>query len=175
MAVTLKGPGTMEVHLVGGSNPINSIVLTGTDASSSLTIQVKKALTGDGLVRIGSIVSDGSLKSIAGKTVNLTGAGIQLEGSLGSVILHAMLHSALTVAGPIKVVNVGTFDASNARAMKVGSVKLGTVSNKDGSPAFGIHVQQPGGTLSVGSPRMRGKITTSTDLSVDNFHVVVGQ
>jgi hypothetical protein len=59
----------MEVHLVGGENPIDSIVLTDTGATSALTIQVKKARTGsgDGLVNIGSIVSDGGLKSINGK------------------------------------------------------------------------------------------------------------
>jgi hypothetical protein len=178
VSVTLRGAGTMEVHLLGGdTGPIDSIVLTGTDASSALTIQVKRGRHGDGLVNIGSIVGGGSLRSINGRAVNVTGAGIQLGGSLGlgSVTLRAMIHSALTVAGPIKTVNVGTFDASNITAVKLGSVRLGTVSNSDASPAFGIQVQKPGGTLSVGSPRMRGKITTSSDLSADNFHVVVVQ
>jgi hypothetical protein len=178
VSVTLRGHGTMEVHLIGGPDPIDSIVLTGTDATSALTIQVKKLRSGggDGLVNIGSIISDGSLKSISGKAVNLTGAGVQLGGSLsglGSVTLHSMFRSALTVPGSIKTVNVGTFDASNIAAMKVGSVRLGTISNSDNTPAFGIQVQQPGGTLSVASPRMRGKINALTDLSDDNFHVVV--
>jgi uncharacterized repeat protein (TIGR01451 family) len=174
VSVTLKGAGTMEVHLVGGENPIDSIVLTDTGATSALTIQVKKARTGsgDGLVNIGSIVSDGGLKSINGKAVNLTGAGIQLGDSLGSVTLHTMVHTALTVVGPIKTVNVGTFDASNITAVKLGSVKLGTVSNTDGSLAFGIQVQQAGGTLSVTNPRLKGKITASS-LSTGNFHAVV--
>jgi uncharacterized repeat protein (TIGR01451 family) len=174
VSVTLKGAGTMEVHLIPGNNPIDSIVLTNTDATSTLTIQVKKARTGggDSLVNIGSIVSDGGLKSITGKAVNLTGAGIQLGGSLGSVTVHSMVHSALTVAGSIKTVNVGTFDASNITAVKLGSVKLGTVSNTDGSLAFGIQTQQAGGTLSVANPRLKGKITTSS-LSTGNFHAVV--
>jgi hypothetical protein len=126
-------------------------------------------------VDIGSIVGGGSLRSISGRAVSVTGAGIQLGGSLGlgSVTLRALKYSALMVAGPIKTVNVGTFDASNITAMKVVSVRLGIVTNTLNSPAFGIQVQQPGGTLSVGSPRLRGKITTSSDLSVDNFHVVV--
>jgi hypothetical protein len=83
-----------------------------------------------------------------------------------------MVHSALTVAGSIKTVNVGTFDASNITAVKLGSVKLGTVSNTDGSLAFGIQTQQAGGTLSVANPRLKGKITTSS-LSTGNFHAVV--
>ena len=177
VTVTLKGHGTMEIRVLGGdahSGPIDQIVLTGTDAKSALTIQVKKVRggVGDGLVNIGSIVSDGDLKSITGKAVNLTGAGIQVGGSLGSVTLHAMTRTSLTVAGPIKSVNVGTFDGSNITATKLGSVKMGTVSNTDGNLAFGIEVQQPGGTLSVTSPRLRGKITTSSDLS-NGFHVVV--
>jgi uncharacterized repeat protein (TIGR01451 family) len=175
VSVTLRGHGTLEVRLIGGNDPIGSIVLTGTDATSALTIQVKKVRGGggDGLVNIGSIISDGSLKSITGRAVNLTSGGIQLGGSLGSVMLHSMVGSALTVAGPIKTVNVGTFDASNIIATKLGSVRLGTLKNTVGSPSFGIQAQQAGGTLSVTNPRMRGKITTSSNLSSDNFHVVV--
>ena len=172
VAVTLKGAGTMEVHLVEGHDPINSIVLTGTDASSVLTIQVKKAKAGDGLVNIGSIVSDGGLKSITGKAVNLTGAGVQLGGSLGSLTVHAMSNSALTVNGTIKTVNVKMFDASMITATQVtGSVKLGTVPTQNGNPEFGIQVHEAGGTLSVSNPHLKGKI--ASNLSTGNFHVVV--
>jgi hypothetical protein len=167
----------MQVHLLGNNNtgPIDSIVLTGTDATTALTILVKKVRggTGDGLVNIGSIISDGSLKSITGRSVNLTGGGIQVGGSLGTVTLHGMSRSALTVSGPIKTVNVGTFDASNITATKLGSVRLGTLENTSGSPSFGIQAQQAGGTLSVTNPRMHGKIATSSNLSSNNFHVVV--
>ena len=86
VSVTLKGAGTMEVHLLGGTDagPIDSIVLTNTDATTSLTIQVKRgSRSSDGLVNIGSIVGSGGLKSINGKVVNATGAVIQLGGSLG--------------------------------------------------------------------------------------------
>jgi uncharacterized repeat protein (TIGR01451 family) len=175
VSVALRGHGSLEVRLIAGNDPIDSIVLTGTDATSALTILVKKVRggAGDGLVNIGSIISDGSLKSITGRSVNLTGGGIQLAGSLGSVTLHSMVRSALTVAGPIKTVNVGTFDASNITATKLGSVRFGILANTSGSPSFGIQAQQAGGTLSVTSPRMHGKITTSSNLSSDNFHVVV--
>ena len=40
-------------------------------------------------------------------------------------------------------------------------------------PSFGIQAQQAGGTLSVTNPRMHGKITTTSNLSSNNFHVVV--
>ncbi len=175
VSVTLRGHGSLQVRLIGGNDPIDSIVLTGTDATSALTILVKKVRggAGDGFVNIGSIISDGSLKSITGRSVNLTGGGIQLAGSLGSVTLHSMVRSALTVAGPIKTVNVGTFDASNITATKLGSVRLVTLANTSGSPSFGIQAQQAGGTLSVTHPRMHGKITTTSNLSSNNFHVVV--
>ncbi|MCU0981969.1 MAG: choice-of-anchor D domain-containing protein, partial [Pirellulaceae bacterium] len=64
--ITLSGPGTARIRLDDPDNergPIESILLTGTTAKSSLSITVKKSLTGDGKVPIGQIMGDGDLKS----------------------------------------------------------------------------------------------------------------
>jgi uncharacterized repeat protein (TIGR01451 family) len=170
VSVTLKGKGAMEVR-VDGQGDVNQIMLTGTTASSTLTIQVKKH-GGDGLVNIGSIiVSNGSLSAISGKAVTLTGAGIQVAaGSLGSLTVNALSNTTVSVKGPIKSVTANSYSASSISATKIGSVKLGTV----GGSGNQITVQQPGGTVSVTSPRSKWKITKlsqPTDFQV----TVVGQ
>jgi uncharacterized repeat protein (TIGR01451 family) len=194
VSVTLKGPGSLQVRVLGGDNqgPIDQIVLTNTEATSSLTIQVKKQGNGNGLVNVGSITSDGSLKAINGAAVNVTGAGIQVGGSLGTVKANELLNSALsvnggvgtlqfnemsnsvcTVSGPIKTVTVGVYNSSTINAVKVGSVKLGTVNTQNGNEQFGIRVQDAGGTVSVTNPRLKWKITSSSTQSTNDFQVVM--
>jgi hypothetical protein len=190
VTVSLKGSGALQVRVLGGGNngPIDQIVLTGTGPSSSLTIQVK----GGGLVNVGSITSDGSLKAISGATLNVTGAGIQVGGSLGTLKANALLNSALsvsggvgtlqcnemsnsvcTVGGPIKTVKVGIYNSSKIDAEKVGSIKLGTVDTQNGNQQFGIQVQSAGGTVSVNNPHLKWKITPSASTqSTNDFQVV---
>jgi uncharacterized repeat protein (TIGR01451 family) len=176
VSVTLKGAGTMEVHLLGGSEagPIDSIVLTNTDATSSLTIQVKRGKGSvNDFVNIGSIVGNGGLKTISGKGVNVTGAGVQLGGSLGTININALANSALAVSGSIKNVTVQTFTASIITAAEIGSVKISTITTtNNGGQEFGVLVQQAGkGTVSVSNPKLKWKIATSPDQSMGDFHV----
>jgi len=193
VTVALKGAGSItEVGLLGSvsNGPIDHINLTGTGPSSSLTISVKKAKAGSGLVNVGSITSDGSFKSINGSAVSVTGAGgIQVAGNLGTLKANALLGSALvvngsggigtlqcnemsnsvcTIAGEVKTVNVGVYDSSTINAAQVGSVKLGTVNTQNGSQ---IQVQNAGGTVTVSHPRLKWKITSSQ--STNDFRVVV--
>jgi uncharacterized repeat protein (TIGR01451 family) len=190
VTVSLKGSGALEVRVLGGGNngPIDQIVLTGTGPSSTLAIQVKKAKGGNGSVNVGGITSDGSLKTISGAAVNVTGAGgIQVGGSLGTVTASALLNSVLsvngevgtlqiaemsnsvcTVSGAIKTVNVGTYNSSKINAEKVGSVKLGTVDTENGNQMFGIQVQNPGGTVSVTHPHLKWKITSLSSTQSNN-------
>ena len=175
VSITLKGPGGLEVHVLGGGNngPINSVVLSNTTAASALTIKVKRVSGGDGFVNIGSIISDGSLKSISGKDVNITGAGIQLAGGVGTVTINALTDSALNAGGSIKTVTVKTFTDSMITATQVSSVKIGTIpSTNNGGQEFGVTVQQAGkGTVSVVSPKLKFKIAASPDQSSGDFHV----
>jgi uncharacterized repeat protein (TIGR01451 family) len=191
VTASLKGPGSLQVRVLGGGNngPIDQIVLTGTKASSSLTIQVK----GGGLVNVGSITSDGSLKTINGTTLNVTGAGIQVGGSLGTIKANALLNSALSVNGSggigtlqlnemsnsvctvtngmMKTVNVGVYVDSKINAEAIKTVKLGTVTTENGNQEFGIQVQNVGGTVTVSHPRLKWKITSSIQ-STNDFQVV---
>ncbi|HVM60228.1 MAG TPA: putative Ig domain-containing protein [Verrucomicrobiae bacterium] len=198
VSVSLKGAGSIaEVGLLGSvsNGPIDHINLTGTGASSSLTISVKKAKggSGNGLVNVGSITSDGGLKSINGSGVNVTGEGIQVAGDLGTLKANALLASGLVVSGSggigtlqlnvmsnsvctvtngmVKTVNVGVYVGSQINAEAVKTVKLGTVTTENGNQSFGIQVQQPGGTVSVSSPRLKWKITPSSAQSTNDFQV----
>jgi hypothetical protein len=112
----------------------------------------------------------GSLGSLNAKAL-LNGA-LGVGGGIGSVQLQGMSNSTCTASGQIKSVNVRVYSASIISAMNVGSVKLGTVITQNGNQKFGIHVQRPGGTVSVSNPRLRWKITTSSDQSAGDFHVI---
>jgi len=103
-----------------GSGPIQSIILDGTDASSSLTIKVKRV--GDGLANVESIQINGQLKSISGKTANLVGsAGINANDSIGSITLANILNSKITLT---------TNGASTVASPSLGKVTLtGSLSN----------------------------------------------
>jgi hypothetical protein len=145
---------------------------------------------GGGLVNVGGITSDGSLKAINGVAVNVTGTGIQVGGSLGTVKANALLNSALsvnggvgtlqfgemsnsvcTVDGLVKTVNVKVYNSSKINAVEVGSVKLGTVNTQNGTQQFGIQVQSAGGTVSVTNPHLKWKITSSSIQSTNDFQV----
>lgn len=67
---TLTGGGSGKVY--GYGNSFGNIILTGTTSKSVLTIKVKKG-TGDGVVIIGNISSDGVIKSISAGTATLSG------------------------------------------------------------------------------------------------------
>ncbi|MGD0058937.1 MAG: putative Ig domain-containing protein [Verrucomicrobiia bacterium] len=197
VTVALKGGGSItEVGLLGSvsNGPIDHINLTGTGPSSSLTISVKKAKGGSGLVNVGSITSDGSFKSINGSAVSVTGAGgIQVAGNLGTLKANALLGSALVVNGSggigtlqvnemsnsvctvtngmMKTVNVGVYVDSKINAEAIKTVKLGTVTTENSNQVFGIQVQQPGGTVSVSHPHLNWKIAPSSTQSTNDFQV----
>lgn len=85
--------GTAALTLTNDKGPIQGIELKGTDSlTSSLTISVKHP-SGDGRVSLGQVTGSG-LKSLSGKAVNLTGAGISLNGYLGSLTLADVLNGA---------------------------------------------------------------------------------
>jgi RHS repeat-associated protein len=102
VTLQLKGAGTMVVALLdpdmNDQGPIDTITLMGTDAASALTIKVSKV--GDAHIRIGSIISDGPLQSISGKTADLAdGEGIDIDGFLGALSLATASDSMITLSG----------------------------------------------------------------------------
>ncbi|MCL4206778.1 MAG: choice-of-anchor D domain-containing protein [Pirellulaceae bacterium] len=89
--IKLSGPGEARIRLDdpdgNGSGPINTILLTGTTAKSSLSVTVKKATGGDGKVAIGRVVGDGDLKSLSASKSDLTGTGIEFRGWVGQIAM----------------------------------------------------------------------------------------
>ena len=98
--VQLSGSGTMTVSLANSSNgPIDHIALFNTDSSSSLTIKVKKSVTGDGMINVNAITGDGSLKSLSAKSANIVGSGINLGGFIGAMTIKNLGNSTLMLHG----------------------------------------------------------------------------
>jgi RHS repeat-associated protein/uncharacterized repeat protein (TIGR01451 family) len=95
--LSLTGPGQMQFLPddldLNGNGPIGLVVLQNTDpAKSKLTVKVKKGLTGDGRVSIGSIEGTG-VKSIKAAASNLI-VGIDLTGPLGNLKIRDTLAGA---------------------------------------------------------------------------------
>ena len=105
---------------MSSGDEVLSIVLTGTDEKSSLTVKVAK---GDGLVTIASITGDGGLKTLDAKGANLVGEGIALGGLLGNLVLRAVFDGVAITAGGLpnqktKITRLGIADG--------GSIDLGS-------------------------------------------------
>jgi hypothetical protein len=101
---TIKFTGTGTAMLVlndpdgpgGNDGSIESLTLTGTTNKSALSITVTKPRggSGDGLVNIGSVTGDGSLKSITAAKSDITGDGINFPGSVAAISIHDLLNGA---------------------------------------------------------------------------------
>lgn len=66
------------VVVTGGAALLSEVRLTGTNAKSALKFAAKG---GDGIVQVGDITGDGPMGQVAGKTLDLTGAGINMTGA----------------------------------------------------------------------------------------------
>ncbi len=114
VTITLKGAGSIVSIAVfdpdgDGSGPLQ-ILLTGTDFTSNLTIKVKQSASGDGLVTVAGIETDGALKTIRGD-MNLVSAAIRVVGSLGTMKLTgSMTSSTVTAAAITRLVINGELD-----------------------------------------------------------------
>ena len=105
VTVTLKGHGTMAVSLVNGNRgPVDSISLSETDGSTALRIRVKKARSGDGLLKVGEIVGNGALRTLDAKLCDLVGNGIDLPGQFADLRSAISLH----VIADGTVINLGS-------------------------------------------------------------------
>ncbi len=98
MSLTLDDPDG------DGKGAIDSVVLDGTDAKSTLTFKVTKAPSGDGFVRIGEIKGaqgTEAIKSISASGANIVGNGINLGGLVGGVSVHDVTNGARLSGGGI--------------------------------------------------------------------------
>ena len=125
--LSLSGPGWGELNDTEGDG---TVVLTDTTAASSFTVVVKG---GQGFVQAGSVVVNGSLKSISAAAVDIMG-DITVTGTLGSAKLrdvaddhtiriegagvplsftaHAVTDLVLECASPIKSITVANWASS---------------------------------------------------------------
>jgi hypothetical protein len=118
--LTLKYAGTMDVP--PGNLPSN-IVFSATDASSVLTVKVKKGTNGTGFVQIGGFSGDSDIRSIDARNVDLTGGGVQINGHLAQLQIHDILNGAsITIAG-------GTNDLTSITAHVIDDGAAITTSN----------------------------------------------
>jgi uncharacterized repeat protein (TIGR01451 family) len=101
VTVKLTGSGSMQVSLsANGTGPIDQIELSGTDAQkSSLSITVKRGRHGDGFVEVGSIVAQGSLKSISAAKAKVVGTGVNVSGSVGRIKING--EKKWTITAPV--------------------------------------------------------------------------
>lgn len=123
--------GAGSIALTPDGNDIARIELQGTGSKDSLSITVKrkgdgpdtdKLPDGDGSVNIGTIVG-GLLGSLTAKTADLTGAGLQFGGAIGSVTLRDIENGADVLLG-------GTFSTKTSLATR--AIADGSTIDVDG-------------------------------------------
>jgi hypothetical protein len=89
--VQLGKRGTVAIN--GSGLAISSISCTGTTAKSSFTVTTHG---GNNAIHIGALTSDGSLKAIVAKTVNLTG-NLSAAGSIAKIQLGTASNGTISV------------------------------------------------------------------------------
>lgn len=103
--VKLKGPGRVSVLQ---NDAGDTLFVSGTTAKSKLSISVTRGTSGDGLVQVGRIQVLSALGKFKAPGVDLAGANVNVNGSLGAVTLHAVrAGSTIAVGG-----NVTSFTAT---------------------------------------------------------------
>ncbi len=89
--VKLTGPGSFSVNT--DANGIDLLAVTGTDASSALSISVKKVGAGDGRVAMRTMTAD-RLKSLLAPKVDVKGNNAQVDaGLINTVVIGNVLGS----------------------------------------------------------------------------------
>lgn len=152
-AVTFKtGAGSIVVNqnAVGGKGPIDSIELTGTNQSTSLTVSVTKAVGGDGIVTIGSITGPAAGTINIGSS-DLIGDGINLAGRLGALTVRNVQAGSNIIAG-------GNGGGATDGGTTTNNVEKTTISAKD------IGVASSGGLTGSNI-----KLTTNLTLKANSF------
>lgn len=119
-SVKVTGPGFAlvfrNVTAAEPNGPIASILLTGTDATSVLTIAVSKV--GDGRVRVGQISGSGPVGMIVATKCDLGIGGIRI-GSLGSLHIGDVADGASLVLPARQRVRPLVFTARDVGAMQL--------------------------------------------------------
>ena len=128
ITVRLSGPGQVGVIQTGadpnGPGAIDRVILSpATDpVKSRLSVSVKKATGGNGLVNVGVITGSG-LKSFAAPAADLVGEGAVFTGLLGSLKVRDIKNGADVIAGgaPEKLTAITAVDVGAGTTIDLGS------------------------------------------------------
>ena len=171
VTLSLKGPGTATVSFPGGATgdaDATSITVDGTTAASSLVINAKGGGTSTGAITV-----NGSLKSLTGKTADLTG-DLTVAGSIGRLALRSAGGGrTITYAGagaPATLAFGAVSDVSLNSAAPIKSIRATQWLDADATPDT---ISAP----SVGAVMTKGEfaagITTATLLRA-KFGALIG-
>jgi hypothetical protein len=157
LAQQQSGKGTV---VTGTGVDLTSIAITGATGSGALTVTGKG---GDGLVRLGSVTSDGSLKSISGKQVVLSN-GMAVNGSAGKVDLLRATGGTISMSGtgPAVSLTADTLTDTDVNvAGQIKSLKLNAY-NKSAGTIHGIDAGSVGKVAVSGD--YQGNLTSRAGL-----------
>lgn len=128
VVVSLKGPGAGTIQFTADA-PADAAIITleGTTAASALSVK--------GDTRFGGLLVNGSLKSISGKTLDLTGT-VTLAGSAPKAQIRNIFNSTMTIGpgAPVSLTLGSATDVSLTVQGDVKSLKLGTWADNDATP-----------------------------------------
>jgi len=127
VTITLLHAGTMQTNSDSSGN--FNLFLSATDATSVMTVRIKKSKTGTGFMEMGSITGNGACRLISAPAVDLNGAGVSLAGYLGEVSLHNMTNNGSILAGdaPTQVTRILAHVIGDNGTINVGG-RIGTLS-----------------------------------------------
>jgi hypothetical protein len=162
--ISLAGPGSATVHfagtglslndtgtlLGGGSAAITAINATGTTTKSALTIKVGSP---NGVVSVGSISTDGSLGSLTGTRVVLTG-DLTVARTARKITLKDLSNGTISIGAPVSpgdVLLLSIVGASNENLTSATPIQ---------TLAAGQWVSPAGGSNSIVAPSI-GTLTTT--------------
>ena len=119
VTMILQRAGTMAVST---NEPVD-IVLSDTDATSALTIRVRKRGAGTGLLQVDGITGDGECPLISAPGVDLVGSGIQVNGYLKRLQVHDILNGAAVTAGgdPTEDTKITAHNIDDGATIDIGS------------------------------------------------------
>jgi RHS repeat-associated protein len=117
--VILTGPGTIDVQrIVGGGDvgPIDTITVSDTTVASALQVIVTQAGGGDGKVSIRAVTGSTPLRSVTAASSDLVGAGINLPGGVGNILLGDVSPNVSITSGTQKLLPQLKFTAGQIGA-----------------------------------------------------------
>lgn len=103
--VKLAGPGTVNAVLLDpdgdGRGSLDMLIAEGATTASKITIAVKKAGNGNGLLDIGDVTVTGDLGALVAPTSNLIVNGLDVSGFLGAATIRDLMALDPVLAHPM--------------------------------------------------------------------------